>query len=172
MIPIHTLGLGDTAFRKDIAIKEIRSNQVVYQGNRFPIEIYIDATSYFGKKKAVILSDDDGIISKQNLKISPQMRILFEVSASKFGPQHLRVRIPPEPDEINPVNNEKDLFIEIIEGKEKILLVAPAPHPDIRAIRSALAQSENYQTDIYIPGLTKTSPIDTFDLIILSLIHI
>ncbi len=166
LIPIHTLGLGDTAFRKDIAIKEIRSNQVVYQGNRFPIEIYIDATSYFGKKKAVILSDDDGIISQQNLTLSSQMKILFEVSANKFGPQHLRVRIPPEPDEINTVNNEKDLFIEIIEGKEKILLVAPAPHPDIRAIRSALAQSENYQTDIYIPGLTKTSPIDTFDLII------
>ena len=29
LIPIHTIGLGDTAFRKDIAIKEIRSNQVV-----------------------------------------------------------------------------------------------------------------------------------------------
>ena len=166
LIPIHTLGLGDTAFKKDIAIKEIRSNRVVYQGNRFPIELYIDANSYFGKKKAIILSDDDGIISKQNLTLSSQMRILFEVSADKFGPQHLRVRIPPEPDEINTGNNEKDLFIEVIKGKEKILLVAPAPHPDIRAIRSALAQSENYQTQIYIPGLTKTSPLDTFDLII------
>ena len=166
LIPIHTLGLGDTTIRKDIAIKEIRSNQVVYQGNRFPIEIYIDANSYFGKKKTIILSDDDGVISKQNLTLSSQMRILFEVNANKFGPQHLRVKIPPEPDEINKINNEKDIFIEIIEGKEKILLVAPAPHPDIRAIRSALAQSENYQTQIYIPRLTKTSPIDTFDLII------
>jgi len=166
LIPIHSLGLGDTAIRKDISIKEIRSNQIVYQGNRFPIEIYIDATSYFGKKKTLILSDEDGVISKQNLTLSPQMRILFEVDADKFGPQHLRLRIPPEADEINTVNNEKDLFIEIIEGKEKILLVAPAPHPDIRAIRSALAQSENYQTQIYIPGLMKTSPRDTFDLII------
>ena len=166
LIPIHTIGLGDTAFRKDIAIKEIRSNRVVYQGNRFPIEIYIDATSYLGKKKTIILSDDNGVISKQNLTLSSQMKIHFEINANKFGTRHLRVKIPPEPDEIDMVNNEKDHFIEIIEGKEKILLVAPAPHPDIRAIRSALAQSENYQTQIYIPGLSKTSPIDTFDLVI------
>ena len=68
LIPIHSLGLGDTTTRKDIAIKEVRSNQVVYQGNRFPIEVYIDATGYTGMKKTLILSDDDGIISKQNYK--------------------------------------------------------------------------------------------------------
>ena len=112
------------------------------------------------------MSDDNGVISKQNLTLSSQMKILFEINANKFGTQHLRVKIPPEDDEIDTVNNEKDRFIEIIEGKEKILLVAPAPYPDIRAIRSALAQSENYQTQIYIPGLSKTSPIDTFDLVI------
>ena len=166
LIPIHSLGLGDTATRKDIAIKEVRSNQVVYQGNRFPIEVYIDATGYTGMKKTIILSEDDRIISKQNLVLSSQMKVTFEMDADKFGPQHLRIKIPPESDEINTINNEKDLFIEIVKGKEKILLVAPAPHPDIRAIRMALAESENYQTQIYIPGLTKTLPQDTFDVII------
>jgi hypothetical protein len=166
LIPIHSLGVGDTATRKDIAIKEVRSNQVVYQGNRFPIEVYIDATGYTGTKKTVILSDDDGIISKQNFILSSQMKLTFEMDADKFGPQHLRIKIPPEANEINTINNEKDLFIEIVEGKEKILLVAPAPHPDIRAIRMALAQSENYETQIYIPGLTKTLPRDTFDVIV------
>jgi hypothetical protein len=166
LIPIHSLGLGDTTTRKDIAIKEVRSNQVVYQGNRFPIDVYIDATGYTGTKKTVILSDDDGIISKQNLVLSSQMKVTFEMNADKFGLQHIRIKIPPEAGEINTINNEKDLFIEIVEGKEKILLVAPAPHPDIRAIRMALAESENYQTQIYIPGLTKTLPRDTFDVII------
>jgi hypothetical protein len=117
-------------------------------------------------KKTLILSDDDGIISKQNFILSSQMKLTFEMDADKFGPQHLRIKIPPEANEINTINNEKDLFIEIVEGKEKILLVAPAPHPDIRAIRMALAESENYQTQIYIPGLTKTLPRDTFDVII------
>ena len=166
LIPIHSLGLGDTITRKDLAIKEVRSNQVVYQGNRFPIEVYIDATGYTGMKKSIILSDDDGIISKQNLVLSSQMKITFEMDANKFGLQHLRIKIPPEADEVNTLNNEQDLFIEIVEGKEKILLVAPAPHPDIRAIRMALAQSENYQTQIYIPGLTKILPRDTFDVIL------
>ena len=166
LIPIHSLGLGDTVTRKDLAIKEVRSNQVVYQGNRFPIEVYIDATGYTGIKKSIILSDDDGIISKQKLVLSSQMKVTFEMDADKFGLQHLRIKIPPEADEINTLNNEQDLFIEIVEGKEKILLVAPAPHPDIRAIRMALAQSENYQTQIYIPGLTKILPRDTFDVII------
>ena len=166
LIPIHSLGLGDTAIRKDIGIKEIRSNQVVYQGNRFPIEVYIDATGYIDMKKTIILSDDDGVISKKNLTLSSQMKVTFEIDADKFGTQHYHIKIPPEADETNLINNENDFFIEIVEGKEKILLVAPAPHPDIRAIRLAISRSENYQTQIYIPGLTKTPPIDTFDLVI------
>ena len=119
LIPIHSLGLGDTTTRKDIAIKEVRSNQVVYQGNRFPIEVYIDATGYTGTKKTIILSDEDGIISKQNLVLSSQMKVTFEMDADKFGLQHLRIKIPPEAGEINTINNEKDLFIEIVRRKRE-----------------------------------------------------
>ena len=53
-----------------------------------------------------------------------------------------------------------------MEGKEKILIVAPAPHPDIRTLRSSLSQSKNYETELYIPRLNQTPPSGKYDVVI------
>ena len=35
--PIHTVGIGDTTVRADIALKNIAYNKIAYQGNKFPL---------------------------------------------------------------------------------------------------------------------------------------
>jgi hypothetical protein len=55
-------------------------------------------------------------------------------------------------------NNSASLFIEVVEGKKKILLIAPAPHPDIKAIRAVVEKNSNYEFVVHIPGVTKTDP--------------
>ena len=36
------------------------------------------------------------------------------------------------------LNNVKDVFVDIIDGRQKILLLANAPHPDLGAIKNAI----------------------------------
>ena len=54
----------------------------------------------------------------------------FEVEAKKAGLLHLTINIPDMEGESTTENNKKDIFIEVIEGKEKILIISPAPHPE------------------------------------------
>ncbi|HAS47480.1 MAG TPA: hypothetical protein DCS93_43795, partial [Microscillaceae bacterium] len=62
-------------------------------------------------------------------------------------------------------NNARDVYIEVIDGKEKILVIAPTPHPDIKALKSAITKNENYSFDLHIPGITKLKN-EKYDLVI------
>ena len=67
--------------------------------------------------------------------------------------QHYIIDVKPKADEFTTENNYRHAYIDVVEGKEKILIVAQAPHPDIKAIRYALEKNENYELSLFIPGL-------------------
>ncbi|MBT1690713.1 hypothetical protein KK078_29380, partial [Fulvivirgaceae bacterium PWU37] len=50
-------------------------------------------------------------------------------------------------------NNRTSIFVEVVEGKKKILVVASAPHPDLKALREVIEQNANYECALHIPGL-------------------
>src|SRR5690606_20384369 len=79
------------------------------------------------------------------------------LDAEKEGMQHYVVEIEPVEEEFTIQNNTGHAYIDVIEGKEKILLVAAAPHPDIKAIRSAIEGNQNYELQIHIPALAASN---------------
>jgi hypothetical protein len=80
--------------------------------------------------------------------------------------QHYVVEVDILEGEFTGQNNARDAYIDIIDGKEKILLLALTPHPDVKAIKSILEKNENYQLDIVIAG-NGTPKESKYDLVIL-----
>ncbi len=81
------------------------------------------------------------------------------------------VEVLPQPGEFSTRNNRQDVYLDVIDGKEKVLLLALAPHPDIKALRSILEKNQNYELDVRIltgTAAEATAPADKqYDLIIL-----
>lgn len=46
------------------------------------------------------------------------------------------------------VNNSKEIFIDVLDARLKILLLANAPHPDLSALKQTLETNKNYQVSI------------------------
>ena len=44
----------------------------------------------------------------------------------------------------------QNLIIELLEGKNKILLLANAPHPDVTALKQSITDNINYTFESYI----------------------
>jgi hypothetical protein len=88
------------------------------------------------------------------------------MEASESGMQRYTIRAVPVEGEFIISNNSKEAYIDIIDGKQKILLVAAAPHPDIKALKSALESNENYELVTYIEGINQFVE-DKYDAIIL-----
>ena len=61
-------------------------------------------------------------------------------------------------------NNVRDFFIQVLDSRVRITLVAQAPHPDISAIKAAAESSQNFDFNLHwlkdgMPNLEETDVI-------------
>ena len=158
---IFTVGLGDTIPRKDINLRALYYNKIAYAGNKFPVVAEIHNTGFKGETINVFLRQHGKIIAKRSFRITNYNsinEIEFYIISSQKGIHHYEVMTERQDGEFTYINNTKHAYIDIIEGKERILLVAFTPHPDIKAIRSAVEQNENYEFNTYILNV-ETPPL-------------
>ena len=165
--PIYTVGLGDTIPPRDISIRDVRHNRVAYQGNKFPVSLKIEQRGFNNEVVNISVNKSGVSIISRNVRLSDLITdVDFELEAREAGLMHLTIRLPQKEGESTMENNKKDIFIEVIEGKEKVLVISPVPHPDIKAIRQTLHETGNYETVLYIPGITKLPVEKNYDVII------
>lgn len=167
VFPVFTIGLGDTIPPRDITIKSIRHNKVAYQGNRFPVEITINQKGYSGTTLVVTIREGTRTKARREVTLSqPTQNIDFLLNADEAGLHRYTVEVEEQSGESSWVNNRQELIVDVIEGKDRVLILASAPHPDINAIRSVLSSTSNYETQVYIPNVSQRPSEKEFDLII------
>ncbi|MDH4057676.1 MAG: hypothetical protein OEU76_02875, partial [Cyclobacteriaceae bacterium] len=77
----------------------------------------------------------------------------FEPLASEKGIQRWDIQVELKAGERNVKNNRATVFIEVVEGRKKILLASPSPHPDIKALRTVIEQNSNFEFIVHVPGV-------------------
>ncbi|MAE87682.1 MAG: hypothetical protein CMB80_33420 [Flammeovirgaceae bacterium] len=166
-VPVYTLGLGDTIPPKDIIIQNVRNNKVAYQGNKFPVAVNVFQKGFNGSQVNLTIRENGQQISSQKVNLtSATHEVNFLLEAKTAGLRRFSVSIEEREGESSFENNRKDIYIDVVEGKDRILILAPSPHPDINAIRSVLEETENYETTLFIPGIQQIPDIKEYDLII------
>ena len=166
---IHTIGLGDTIPKTDLNLQSVLYNKLTYQGNKYPLKAAILNTGFVGEDVVIEVRRGNSVLDTKTFRIKGNNElneVNFFLEAEEKGIQHLVVRIVPKSGEYTYNNNVKHAYVDVIEGKEKILMVANSPHPDIKAIKSAIEKNQNYEFRQFIPGLDQLE-IDKYDLVIL-----
>lgn len=172
---VNTIGLGDTIPKRDVQLKGIVANRIAYLGNQFPVQAEIVSNGFQGRTATVVLRQNGKELGRQSVTFAGRgdtfNQLTFQTTATQKGVQHYVVEVLPQPGEFSTRNNRQDVYLDVIDGKEKVLLLALTPHPDIKALRSILEKNQNYELDIRILTGTPaeaTPPADkTYDLIIL-----
>jgi hypothetical protein len=156
--PVHTVGIGDTAQRQDIAIKDLVYNKIAYQGNQFPIRAEILAKGFPNQNITVSLIKSGKVLERQtkNSGTDQLLPVEFKIAATEQGIQRLEIQVEVKSEEKNIRNNKSTAFVDVIAGKKKILVVANAPHPDIKALRSIIDKNSNYEMILHIPTVEET----------------
>lgn len=168
-VPVYTIAMGDTSPRKDIFVAKVEHNHLAYLGNDFPVQVIIGARELKAKQSILTVSQQEKVLFSQNISVNSDRFVLavpLRISATQTGLQRFKVSIKTVDGEINTVNNYTDFFVEVMDGREKILILTEAPHPDIRALKSALETSQNYDvTSEIIQEFDK--PLKGFNLLVL-----
>lgn len=167
--PIYTIALGDTSERRDASIADIRYNKIAYLGNRFPLEVRVVASQLEGEHKTLTISHKSKVIHSRKLEYTSNHydhTEQFVVEASDPGIMNIEIEIGHADKEETYRNNSCNIAVEIIDSRQKIAIVANAPHPDIAALQQSIAKNQNYEVTCHlISDLTKIDK--SYDLLIL-----
>lgn len=173
-VPIHTINLGDTSANQDIAIKNILANDIALLGDEFYLQIDIDATFLEGASTRLVVNKwENGRPTKvyeSNLDITSEEFFKTEkilLKADSIGMQRYVVEVQPVAVEKNIANNKREIFVDVIDSRKKIIILAAAPHPDLTAIKQSLVQNENYELEIHYPPTLQEINWELVDLLIL-----
>ncbi len=167
---IYTIALGDTLQRRDALIKQVRYNQLVYEGNAF--EILVELKAFYCKNEALVVKvlENGVIIHSQNIRandISFFNSMPFTIGGAKEGFHNYTLRIQNLSNEMSYINNESQIQVNVIKSKQKIVLLALSPHPDISAIRQSLEANPNYEVKFSLLNDFNNEWLDEASLFIL-----
>ncbi|MEZ5083386.1 MAG: hypothetical protein R2750_08055 [Bacteroidales bacterium] len=168
-VPVYTIALGDTSLQKDLLINDVNYNRIAYVNNEFPVEIIVNGKMFAGEQtRLTVVNSGKTVFSKDIIIRSNNdfQTIRFNLKAESAGLQRYSIRLDRGENEISYTNNAQDIFIDILEGKQKILLLANSPHPDITAIRQAIKDNVNYEFEYFPVQKFDKSP-EGYNLVIL-----
>ncbi len=171
--PIYSIALGDTTAKKDLILKRVFHNKISYLGDKFSIQIDIAAKNCVGSNTNLTVSKIvDGASSRiKQIPISINKNDFFNtqeiiLDANSSGVQRYRISVNPVAGEVTNVNNSKDIFIDVLDARQKILVVANSPHPDLTAIKQSISQNKNYEvTTAYINNMKVN--VASYDFVIM-----
>lgn len=170
LIPVFSLGVGDSALQRDLSIYAINAPRFAYQGDDVIIEVTVKATALAGEKTTISLLQNKKVVSKKDLAVPSQKfveTINFSINAEKSGLYAYDIEIVANAAEKNTSNNLQRFYLEVIEKRKQIAVVSHAPEPDVSAVREALRSVDAYEVDFH-QLLDKVDYTDT-DLLILFL---
>lgn len=163
-IPIYTIALGDSTSPTDAWIQRLRYNDIIYLGDELQILVDVAAENLEQKTMKVELKNASGqIVQTQNVTINSKEwnhTVELKIAAQNVGIQKFTVHISPLANEKSLQNNQQEFYIQVIDGRQKVMVLYDAPHPDLKLIKEAITQLKNIDLKIIQVNDLKTIPSD------------
>ena len=171
--PIYTVALGDTTPSRDITLKRVLHNKIAYLGDKFSIQVDIAALNCEGCVSNLTVhkvgNTTSGTLHQETIEVDGEdffttRELILE--ADETGVVRYRIALSAAPEEASSVNNRRDIYIDVLDAKQKILILANTPHPDLSALRQTLVENKNYEVSLAYAGEYQ-GPVEENDFVVL-----
>ncbi len=145
--PVYSLIVGDTIQKRDHFIKNVAFNDIAFLNNKFPLEVDIEGVKMGKGLTEVSLVKAGKVLASQTIKYtdgaSDFVHVSFLVNADKIGFQSYSVVLKREGRESSYENNVRNFYVEVMDSRRKVLVLAGAPHPDVATFIESLGTDQN-----------------------------
>lgn len=147
-VPIFTVGIGDPADQKDLAVSRILTNEITYAKSAVPVDVDITAYGFKGKRIQVQLRKNGQVIDSRFVDLpeeSMQTKVTMSFTPEEEGVEKYEVIIPVLEGELTDRNNRRSFFVRVLKNKTRVLMVSGAPDPQVSALYNTLLDDENIE---------------------------
>ncbi|HEX7120098.1 MAG TPA: hypothetical protein VF212_14990 [Longimicrobiales bacterium] len=147
-VPVYTVGLGRPSLERDVELGRVDLPASVLRGASLAVDVVVTHAGYGGRTVPVIVEDEGRIVAEREVELRGDgepatVRVAF--TAEEAGPRRLRVRVPPQPGETVAENNGRDVLLQVVDRREKILYFEGEPRFEVKFIRRAVHDDPNLQ---------------------------
>lgn len=150
--PIYPVALGDTIPPKDWKIRGVLHNDIVYAGSEFPVEVQVRAEGMKDKEALLQIYQEGEKVYQANLKNGSNeydTTIRTLLSIQEPGLKAFKAKLSAEADEVSKANNKRSFYIEALESKKQIAIIANQPHPDVGVLKKSLESKDRYEVSSF-----------------------
>ena len=168
-VSVHAIALGDTTVRPDLALRDVEHNRIGYLGNELPLLVRVEARHLAGSRTRVSILQSGKELAGKDVTVTGDpafMEFALGIKPERSGTQRFTAVVRPVTGESTEANNRMDVLIDVLDDRQKVLILAAAPHPDLGALRLALGGLDGYGTDLAYAA-DFTGKVDGYDLIVL-----
>ena len=148
--PLFTVALGETEIRKDLFIAKVNHNPLAFLNNDFPIEVLVQAKKLKGEVSSLSITHKGAELATKAVNISDETyfeSFQFLIPAREVGLQRYEVKLKTISGEFSTENNITEVFIEVVDGRQKVLILADGVHADVGAIKQALQANQTIEVE-------------------------
>ncbi len=144
-VPVFVVGVGDTARKKDVEIKNVSYNEFIYAENLTTLSATILNEGFANRSVNLALYENDVLIEQKNIVLNPNgiQNISFDYTPKSSGEKKLALALSPLDREYNLANNRKVFYINVLSNKVKVLLLSGSPSSDLSFIKNTLLEDNN-----------------------------
>jgi len=141
---LYTLTVGDTTQYRDLALGRIQLNPYAFLDNRFPIEGYVHYKGKGSARSNLEIWVDGKRTFSETLAfdaVKNTVKIQTDIKAERIGILPISVRLRPLENERNTQNNQRQLAIEVVDERVKVLFCSTMLHPDMGALKKGIEKN-------------------------------
>jgi hypothetical protein len=155
-IPVFTVGVGDTTAKKDIEIKNVLFNEYIYSDAQTTINTTIINKGFEGKNITASFLENNLLVEQKNLLLSKDgiQNLSFNYLPKTGGEKKLSIILSPLEGEFTTANNNRVFYINVLDNKINILLLAGSPSNDLSFVKNSLQRDKN----LSVNSITLISP--------------
>jgi hypothetical protein len=175
-VPLYVIGLGSERSPPNLQLVDIDVPQRLYPGDRFSLTALVGSHGFEGQIVTVQImagpKDADpaslGIESEQQLEIPADGSIAaarFELDPKAVGQWQYMAKVLPLPGDADTRDNLRSRVVEVIERKNRVLIVAGGPTREYQFVRNLLYRDRDVESHVMLQTGTERSSQEAQELI-------
>lgn len=168
--PVYTIALGDTIPKRDVLVANVNYNNIVYLDNEFTLDIQVQAFESKGENTKLTVLENGKQVAEQSLTINGASfvkDVQIKLKANKVGVHRYTINVSEVKNEITIKNNSQTIFVEVIDGRQKVLLASATPHPDLATFKQAIELNKHYEVTLALADELESIDASKYSLVVL-----
>jgi hypothetical protein len=167
---IYTIALGDTVAKRDLLIGNVNYNKTAFLGNDFEIEVLAAAYQSKGENMRLTVTEDGKQVYTQTIPVTAgdlRRLVPIKLTADKKGLRKYNISIVPIKNELSTQNNTETIYVDVLDARQKVLVLYQSTHPDITVIKQAIETNKNFEVKTSLLSDMASIKLADYSLIVL-----